>query len=100
MSLIKSRTFKWNQPTVSDVVSHNVYVVPKGQTLNYSSTFVNVPMPQCSYSLPGAFDMQLEQDYQVGVGAVDGIGNISDIAVIESFFDLVPPSKPVGLVIE
>ena len=43
----------------------------------------------------GAFDA--EGDYRLGVGALDEMGNESDIVEIVHPFDLVPPQPVTGL---
>lgn len=85
-----------------DVVSHRVYVAPDPDELNYASPMVEVAMPADSVVVPDDFPGFPLRDvqYQVGVTAVDDVGNESDMAIVTAPFDFDAPSAPTGVVIE
>lgn len=99
MARVIPQVAKWQIPTDTTITSHRLYVVPATDTLDYSSPFVDVSMPDVSYSLPGTFSMGIEQDYKLGLSALDSVGNESDIVEITRFFDFNPPAAPVGFVV-
>lgn len=97
MAKIVGKKVKWVASTAADVVAHKVYVCPEGTTMDYNTPAAQVNMPTLEYVLPGVFNMSVEQNYQVGISAVDDVGNESDIVKVTIPFDLVAPTAPSGV---
>lgn len=98
-----SKVFKWTASVSSDVASYRVYVSEGDVPLDYDADFVNVGnVTEVDLGeLANDGFMMLENAeglYNLGVSAVDNIGNESAIAVKAGvFLDFVPPVAPTGL---
>lgn len=96
-----TKIFKWNASVSPDVASYRVYV-SQGE-VTYSSDFVNVGnVTQVDLGeLANQGFMPLvdaEGVFNLGVSALDAVGNESAIAVKSGvFLDFVPPAAPTGL---
>jgi len=100
MSLIRTKTVKWDKPSSSEVIAHYVYVHRGEGRINYTDPRVRVLMPECEVKLPGSFPVETFQPgitYKIGVSAADEQDNESDIVEVDYPFDFVPPDPPTGL---
>lgn len=98
MSKVKDYTITWTKSTSVDVVGYKVYYVPETETLNYSSPNIevgNVDAVKIPADVPD-FPL-IDGIYQIGLSAIDDVGNESDIAVKTVPFDLVAPDAPTNL---
>lgn len=96
MARVTPQTAQWTPPIDVNVVKHRIYVVAATEVLDYTSPHAELDMPLVSYLLPGIFTMGVEQDYKLGLSALDSAGNESDIVEVVRFFDFNPPAAPVG----
>lgn len=104
MAKLATKTFSWDDTNIAvqGVVSFNVYY-NKGAagSVNYNSTKINIPVVtgQTAYSVSIPAQLPLtEGQYELGVSAIDGAGNESDIAVLDpSPFDFTAPTAPTNL---
>lgn len=99
MARVVTQTAQWTVPVDPTVTSHKLYVVPSTETLDYESPYEEIVMPGNFFILPGPFSMEVEQDYKLGLSALDSVGNESNIVEITRFFDFNPPAAPVGFVV-
>lgn len=102
MAKIKQRRIAWTAPPTGDVVAHRVYWEQEGTPVGYDSQFVEVPMPKVELFIPSeapALD-GVDGTYNIGVTAVDNVGNESDFLEGVIFFDFVAPDAPTNLVVE
>lgn len=103
MGRVADRFFEWNKSTSEDVVAYRVYV--SQQTVSYDSDFTevgDVNRVNLGQLANEGFQplVEAEGTYNLGVSALDGIGNESSIAVKSGvFLDFVPPVAPTGLVV-
>lgn len=102
MGSIKKKVFQFEMPSVvslEDVTQFNIYYVKDG-TVDYNSPKVTIPVVsgQTLYSviLPDQMPVT-DGQYQVGVASEDSAGNLSDIAVLDYFFDFIAPVAPSNL---
>lgn len=99
MSRINSKTISWNPSSSSDVQAYRVYYKPDdGTAIQYTDPYIETPDSQvlAPDDFPSdAFDV--DGDYRIGVGALDDMGNESDIEEGVYPFDLTPPSPVTGL---
>ena len=98
MAKVKEYQIAWTQSDSTDVVGYKIYYMPEGEELNYGSPSVTVGNVN-SVSIPTDIpDFPLiDGSYQIGLTAVDDVGNESDIAVKTVPFDLVAPDVPTNL---
>lgn len=98
MANIKKTQISWTKSGSTDVVGYKIYYVPEGEILNYSSLNVSVgdvdhvTIPD---DVPG-FPL-IDGNYQIGLTAVDDVGNESDFIIKTVPFDLVAPDAPTNL---
>lgn len=99
MARIQSKTISWNPSASADVAGYRVYYKPDdGNAIQYGDPYIETPDAQVAApdDFPaGAFDA--EGDYRIGIGALDEMGNESDIVEIVHPFDLIPPQPVTGL---
>ncbi len=104
MAEVIKKFFRWEASTSPDVVAAIVYVsAPNGAVdLNSPQWRFEAGTPQFDTrtvvipdDLPG-FPQQ-EATYELGVQAVDDVGNLSDMSVIISPFDFDAPAPFTGL---
>lgn len=100
MANIKKTQISWTKSGSVDVVDYKIYYVPEGETLDYGSPGVlvgdvdQVVIPDDVPEFP-----LLDGIYQIGLTAVDDVGNESDFIVQTVPFDLVAPDAPTDLVV-
>ena len=98
MANVRKYQISWTKSTVEDVVGYKIYYMPEGEVLDYSSPNVlvgdvdHVLIPD---DLPG-FPF-IDGNYQIGLTAVDDVGNESDFIAKTVPFDLVAPDAPTNL---
>lgn len=103
MARAGTKTFFWTASTAADVATYRVYATPDVEPITYSSDFVDVGLVTEVDLGALANDgfaplVDAEGKFNLGVSAVDGMGNESDIAVRPSVpLDFVPPAAPTGL---
>jgi hypothetical protein len=103
MARVASKTFFWTESAAADVVGYRVYVEPEGTPVSYNSPFVEagaVTEVDLGELANGGFAplVDAEGNFNLGVSAVDSIGNESDIVVLPSVpLDFVPPAPPTAL---
>lgn len=103
MAEIRKKRVRWTAAPDADVVSHRVRVGLEGAALDYGSPYVQVDMPETSIILPDSFPagtFDLDQNYTLGISAVDDVGNEGDIVEVASPFDFVAPGVPTEIVVE
>lgn len=103
MAVIKKKRVKWTAAPDADVVAHRVRVEHESEPLDNLSLFVEIPMPTCEVILPDAFPagtFAAEGNYNLGICAVDDVGNEGDIIMVASPFDFVAPGVPTLIVVE
>jgi hypothetical protein len=97
MAKIISKKLIFDELDMSGVASFNIYYAKTPEVITYETPFVTMPMVagQTAYevNIPAMVPV-LEGEYNLGIAAVDGSGNISDIDVLTSFFDFTPPAAP------
>jgi hypothetical protein len=97
---IRKRSVRWNASTAPNVTGYKLYWTVGGG-VNYDSDFAEVGnvtkviLPDDIPSFP-----ILASDIELGVAAVDHIGNESDIAKFPAHFDFTAPDAPAGLTVE
>lgn len=103
MTEIRKKRVRWTAAPDADVVSHRIRVGPEGTDLSYESSYVQIEMPDTEIILPDSFPADtfgLDQNYTLGISAVDDVGNEGDIVAVASPFDFVAPGVPTGIVVE
>jgi len=97
---IRKRSVRWNASTAPSVTGYKVYWAVGGG-VNYDSDFAEVGnvtkviLPDDIPSFP-----ILAGDIELGVVAVNQIGNESDMAKLSGPFDFSAPDAPTGLTVE
>lgn len=95
MAKVKKYSITWNLSPSTDVVGYKIYYVPEGEELNYGSPSVtvgnvdNVIIPDQVPEFP-----LIDNNYTIGLSALDDVGNESDIISKTVPFDLVAPDAP------
>lgn len=103
MARVGTKEFYWTPSAAQDVVGYRVYVEPEANPITYSSPHVDVGdvvEVDLGALANGGFTVLAEADgtYNLGVSALDDMGNESDISVVASVpLDFVPPLPPTGL---
>jgi len=97
MARIQKKRIRWTPG--DQAVSHRVYISQEEPT--YGSPQSEVKMPKTEIILPDEWPgTLLEGDYYVGISSLDDLGNETDIVVVTTPFDFVPPGLPSDIVIE
>jgi hypothetical protein len=103
MARAGTKTFFWTASTATDVATYRVYATEEAAPITYSSPHVDVGLVtevDLGRLANEGFTplVDAEGSYNLGVSALDGMGNESDIAVRPSVpLDFVPPAAPTGL---
>lgn len=99
MAKVIKKKIKFIPSTGIDVLSHKIYVAPDPDELTYASPSVVVDMPKDFVIVPDEFPgfPLRDVEYQVGVTAIDDVGNESDMAVVQAPFDFDAPPAPSGV---
>lgn len=90
----------WTASPSTDVVGYKIYYVPEGEELNYGSPSVTVGdvnsvlIPSQTPNFP-----LIDDNYIIGLSALDDSGNESDIISKTVPFDLVAPDAPSDLAV-
>jgi len=97
MKISKIRLF-WDPSQAQDVEFYRIYV-RTGSEPDYSADNFSVPASTTEVVLPDAMPSLFlgEGPYFVGVSAMDGSGNESDIAQASTPFDFTPPPAPTNV---
>ena len=103
MAKVVDKIFRWNASTSPDVVGYKLYVGT--DAIDYNTTSVDVG--NITEVNLGALSNQgfgplvnAEGTFNIGVSALDQVGNESDIAVLNGVvLDFVPPAAPTGLTV-
>lgn len=94
MKLVK-QIVTWQVPVNPSVVKHKIYY--SVEVLTYDSPFVEVPMPTCEYDVATLPVEATGEVYNLGLVAVDGIGNESSMALREYPLANLPPATPIWI---
>ncbi|MFO7736898.1 MAG: hypothetical protein R6V46_00350 [Desulfatiglandaceae bacterium] len=100
MSKIRKRKVRWNPSNSAGVVGYRLYWAV-GQAADYASEFADIGnvteviLPDEVPSFP-----MVAGDIELGVTAVDHIGNESDMAKFSAPFDFTAPDAPTDLIVE
>ena len=100
MARIRKRKVRWNTSNGLGVVGYKLYWAV-GKEVNYDSDFAEVGnvteviLPDDVPSFP-----IVAADIELGVVAVDHIGNESDMTKLSAPFDFTAPDAPTGLTVE
>lgn len=103
MARAGTKTFYWTASTAQDVESYRVYATQENTPISYSSPFVDVGLVtevDLGKLANEGFTPLVDADgiFNLGVSAIDDLGNESDLAVKPSVpLDFVPPAAPTGL---
>lgn len=102
MAKIKEKFLSFPPSDSPDVVEYKLYYVPSGTTLNYDAPFINLGSQTSDINLGGFTELAgLDSIYDLGVVAVDDVGNESDMSVATDVpLDFTAPSAPGSLVIQ
>jgi len=98
MANVRKYQISWTKATASDIIGYKIYYVPDGEELNYGSPNVSVGdvdsviIPDDVPEFPF-----IDGNYQIGITAVDDVGNESDFLMKTVPFDLVAPDAPTNL---
>lgn len=98
MAKVIPRTIKWDPSAAADVVAYRVYVAKDPMQPDYDSPRAEVAGTEII--APDGFPQgTFDEDtlYNIGVSAVDDIGNESDITVVSAPFDFVAPDAPTNV---
>jgi hypothetical protein len=100
MAKIRRRKIRWDASFSSDIVGYKVYWAVGGE-VNYDSDFVKVGMCEEIILPDGIPSFPLTRDkIEIGVTAVNEIGNESDMAKLSAPFQFSLPESPANLVME
>ena len=100
MARIRKRKICWNSSNASSVAGYKLYWAV-GKEVNYDSNFAEVGnvteviLPDDVPSFP-----VVAGDIELGVVAIDHIGNESDMTKLSASFDFTAPDAPTGLAVE
>jgi hypothetical protein len=100
MARIRKRKIRWNSSNASGVAGYKLYWAV-GKEVNYDSDFAEVGnvteviLPDDVPSFP-----IVSGDIELGVVAIDHIGNESDMTKLSASFDFTAPDAPTGLALE
>jgi Tfp pilus assembly protein PilZ len=100
MARVRKRKVRWNGSNASGVVCYRLYWAV-GKEVNYDSDFAEVGnvteviLPDDVPSFP-----IVAGDMELGVVAIDHIGNESDMTKLSASFDFTAPDAPTGLAVE
>lgn len=93
MAKIQKKQISWPGSASPDVTRYKVYMCPNSEVLDYDSQFVDVDLVT-SVVLNDIFP-DMEGTFHIGVTAVDGFGNESDMEVVKDIpLDLSAPAGP------
>jgi hypothetical protein len=100
MAKIRKRKIRWDASFSSDIVGYKVYWAVGGE-VNYDSDCVKVGMCEEIILPDGIPSFPLTQDkIEIGVTAVNEIGNESDMVKLSAPFQFSRPESPANLVME
>jgi hypothetical protein len=100
MAKIRKRKIRWDASTSTDVVGYKVYWAVGGD-VNYDSDCVKVGMCEEIIVPDGIPSFPQTQDkIEIGVTAINEIGNESDMAKFSAPFQFSVPESPENLVME
>lgn len=100
MAKVKRKKVRWNQSTSPDVTGYKLYWA-LGGGVSYESDFAEVGnvteiiLPDDVLSFP-----LISGDLELGVAAVNHLGNESDISKFSATFNFAAPDAPTNLVVE
>ena len=102
MAKVTDKFFNWGPSTAADLATYKVYAARTGEGISYDTPAVEVGNVTRVYI--GALANQgyeplvnAEGEYDLGVSAVDNMGNESDIVILYAVpLDFVPPVAPVN----
>jgi hypothetical protein len=100
MARIRKRKIRWNSSNASSVAGYKLYWAV-GKEVNYDSDFAEIGnvteviLPDDVPSFP-----TVAGDIELGVVAIDHIGNESDMTKLSASFDFTAPDAPTGLALE
>lgn len=103
MARAGTKTFYWTASTANDVENYRVYATEENTPISYSSPHRDVGLVtevDLGALANEGFTPLIDADglFNLGVAALDDMGNESDIAVKPSVpLDFVPPEAPTGL---
>jgi hypothetical protein len=100
MAKIRRRKIRWDAPPSADVVGYKVYWAVGGG-VNYDSDCTKVGVCEEIVLPDGIPSFPLTQDtIEIGVTAVNEIGNESDMAKLSAPFQFSVPAAPANLAME
>lgn len=104
MTTVMKKRIKWTPAPDPDIVEHWVFVVPEGNSIDPAVTpHVVVPAGTNEIIAPDQFPAGTfsgEGNFNIGICAVDDVGNLSDVVSVAAPFDFVAPNAPTNLVVE
>lgn len=99
--LIKEVTLKFLPSQSADVVGYKLYYVPQGETLDYTSSSIDLGNPDLDGDGKIAVQVKELPDFQasdnvfsLGVTAVDDAGNESEMSTADVTLDFTAPDAP------
>jgi hypothetical protein len=100
MAKVRKRKIRWDASTSADVVGYKVYWAVGGG-VNYDSDCIKIGVCDEIVLPDGIPSFPLTQDkIEIGVTAVNEIGNESDMAKFSAPFQFSVPESPANLVME
>ena len=100
MARVGEKFLYWDASTASDVVGYRVYAADSSEILDYDTPYVdvgNVTMVNLGELANEGFAPLMDADgmFDLGISALDDMGNESHITVVENVpLDFVPPAAP------
>ena len=102
MRTIKKR-IRWDPSLAADVAVYRVYVEKEPTAVGYDSQYIEVTAPTTQVVVPDDFPAgTFSEDtlYNMGISALDDLGNESDITPVSAPFDFVAPDAPTNIIVE
>jgi len=93
MAKIQSMNLTFPPSPSADVVEYKLYIEPEGVAVTHSSP--SYDLPGTTVNLAAVLPEETDGTYNLGIVAVDDVGNESDFSLMGAVpLDFVPPESP------